>query len=131
MEDVDFSDEFCQFVQAAVPSVQAAELLTLLQQEPERAWTPAELQARLRISGLPDAETARLLQIFESRGLLAAGPDRLLRLGLADPALAAHVHTLARAYEERPVTLIRMIYALRDTRMRSFADAFRLKRSKS
>ena len=40
------------------------------------------------------------------------------------------MRTLARAYKERPVTLIRMIYALRDQRIRSFADAFRLKGSK-
>jgi len=28
MEDVDFSDEFCRFVQVHVPSVEEAELLT-------------------------------------------------------------------------------------------------------
>ena len=130
MEDVDFSDEFCQFVQAAVPSLQAAELLTLLQAESDRSWELAELQARLRTSGLPDAEAARLLQLLEARGLLAPGPDRRLQFRPADAPLAAHVRTLARAYSERPVTLIRVIYALRDVRIRSFAEAFRLKRSK-
>jgi hypothetical protein len=39
------------------------------------------------------------------------------------------VRTLAQAYRERPVTLIRVIYALRDSRIQSFADAFRLRRS--
>jgi len=37
------------------------------------------------------------------------------------------VRTLARAYQERPVTLIRVIYALRDTKIQSFADAFKLR----
>ena len=130
MEDGDFSDEFCQFVRAAVPSLQAAELLTLLQADPERWWELAELQARLRTAGLPDAEATRLLQLVEARELLATGADRRLQFRPADPALAAHVRTVARAYKERPVTLIRMIYALRDQRIRSFADAFRLKGSK-
>ena len=77
VEDTDFSDEFCRFLQAFVPSVEAAEQLIA---HPERA--PAD----------------------------AAG----------------HVATLAKAYEERPVTLFRIIYALRDANIRSFADAFKL-----
>ena len=44
-------------------------------------------------------------------------------------ALDSHVRTLAQAYQERPVTLIRVIYALRDTSIQSFAEAFRLRRS--
>ena len=44
------------------------------------------------------------------------------------PGHPAHVTTLAQAYGERPVTLIRVIYALRDGKIRSFADAFRLRR---
>ena len=79
MEDVDFSDDFCRFVQDNVPSVEVAERL---------------------IAGPP--------------------PD--------DPALKAHVARLAQAYEQRPVTLIRLIYALRDSKIRSFADAFRLRK---
>jgi hypothetical protein len=35
---------------------------------------------------------------------------------------------LALAYKERPVTLFRVIYALRDLKIQSFADAFKLKR---
>jgi hypothetical protein len=46
----------------------------------------------------------------------------------ADPAFQAHLKTLAQAYEERPVTLIRLIYALRDRKIRSFAEAFRLRK---
>ena len=38
------------------------------------------------------------------------------------------VRKLAQAYEERPVTLIRMIYALRDSTIQSFADAFKFRK---
>ena len=38
------------------------------------------------------------------------------------------VRTLAQAYNDRPVTLTRMIYALRDPKIQSFADAFKLRK---
>ena len=79
MEDADFSDDFCRFLQAYVPSVEAAERLIA-----QPGSVPAEL--------------------------------------------AAHVATLAQAYEERPVTLFRIIYALRDANIRSFADAFKVRK---
>ena len=79
MEDADFSDDFCRFLQAHVPSVEAAEQLIS-----RRHSAPAEL--------------------------------------------ASHVAMLAKAYEERPVTLFRIIYALRDANIRSFADAFKVRK---
>jgi len=85
MEDADFSDEFCRFLQANVPTVEAAERLLEASRNP------------------------------------AAGP--------VDDATRAHLATLAQAYEERPVTLFRIIYALRDAKIRSFADAFKLRKS--
>ena len=128
MEDIDFSDEFCAFVQASVPSVQAAELLVVLHNQPERWWDAPELVAQA--GGLAEAEALRLLELFKTRGLLAAGPDKRVQFRPANPYIGAQAAKLAQAYLERPVTLIRMIYALRDTRIRSFADAFKLKRGK-
>ena len=83
MEDADFSDDFCNFIQRHVPSVPAAEALI----------------ARWRENGQ--------LPLTGTEG---------------------HVRTLAQAYEQRPVTLIRLIYALRDGKIRSFADAFKLRK---
>ena len=40
MEDADFSDEFCRFLHANVPSVQAAELLLLLASDHAAALRP-------------------------------------------------------------------------------------------
>jgi hypothetical protein len=39
------------------------------------------------------------------------------------------VHALTRVYNARPVTMVRMIYTLRDEKIRSFADAFRIKKT--
>lgn len=93
MEDVDFSDEFCRFVQAHLPSVEAVERLLAAFRNPD-----AKEIVALRASGLSEADIAR------------------------------HVATLAQAYEQRPVTLFRLVYALRDRKIQSFADAFKLRK---
>ena len=108
MEDADFSDEFCRFVQSTLPTVDAAELLVGAFRNPE-----------LGLEAGPPAEALR------AAGLL----DERLRYRPASDALARHVATLAQAWEERPVTLVRLIYALRDHKIRSFAEAFKLRKN--
>jgi hypothetical protein len=130
MEDAAFSDEFCRFLRVAVPSVDAAELLLLLGRERERWWGGQEALAAL-LPGvvLGEADLARYLALFQAAGLIAVGPDKRVQYRPAHAAIETHVATLAQAYRERPVTLIRVIYALRDSTIQSFADAFKLRRS--
>lgn len=129
LDDSAFSDAFCRFVQTSVPTVEAAELLLALAEEPGRGWLPAELAAKLRATGtLSDTDVQRYLDQFQAAGLVAPGVDGQRQYRPADEALAAHVRMLAHAYRERPVTLFRVIYALRDLKIRSFADAFKLRR---
>ena len=66
--------------------------------------------------------------LFHSNGMIAIGPDKRAQYRPGTSELERHAATLAQAYLERPVTLIRVIYALRDAKIRSFAEAFRLKR---
>jgi hypothetical protein len=130
MEDAAFSDEFCRFLQSAVPTVNAAELLLLLRRERERWWAARDAAAALAPGTLvPEADAARYLGVFQAAGLLAAAPDKRVQYRPGTETLEAHVGTLEQAYRERPVTLIRVIYALRDSRIQSFADAFKLRRT--
>jgi hypothetical protein len=130
MEDTAFSDEFCGFLRTAVPTVDAAELLLLLQREPERWWTAQEAVFTLLPGvSLNEADAARYFALFQGNGLIAVAPDKRVQYRPGFAELDAHVRTLAQAYRERPVTLIRIIYALRDSKIQSFADAFKLKRS--
>ena len=114
-EDADFTDEFCQFLQSAVPAVEAAEFLLLVKGEPGRAWAAPEAAARF-VAGL------------QTSGLVEVDPEQRVRYKPATEVLAAHVATLEKLWRERPVTLIRVIYGLRDSKIRSFADAFTLRR---
>jgi len=128
MEDAAFSDEFCRFLRAAVPTVDAAEVLLLLHREPERWWAAEEVLGALAPSvSLSGSAAAACLAVLLASGLIASGPDKRVQYRPGFGELDAHVRTLAQAYRERPVTLIRVIYALRDSKIQSFADAFRLK----
>lgn len=130
MEDAEFSDAFCGFIQANIPSVEAAELLLALVRQPDEGLSAAQALARTAPGGgLTQAEAARLLEAFRARGLVSSEPGQGYRYRPISEELRLHAETLARAYNERPVTLVRIIYALRDARMRSFAEAFRLRRS--
>ena len=78
---------------------------------------------------LSETDVVRYVGLFQASALVAVGPDRRFQYRPASDAVDANVRTLAQAYRERPVTLFRVIYALRDSRIQSFADAFRLRRS--
>ena len=125
-DEQDFSDEFCAFLQASVATVDAAELLLLLEARRETAWSARELAAKLSPGGIVnEAEVAKYLDVFQTRGLLERTADGRVRYaGSAanDPQLS----TLRRLYVERPVTLFRVIYALRDSKIKTLADAFRI-----
>ncbi len=126
--DPDFTDEFCSFLQRSAANVDAAELLLALFKEPHRSWTPAELCSNLEpIASLSDADAERYLEVFEANGLVARDTAQRAQYRSA-PAHDAQVATLARLYVERPVTLFRVIYALRDLKINTFADAFKPRR---
>jgi hypothetical protein len=127
-KDPDFTDEFCGFLQRCVSNVDAAELLLLFFTHPHRSWRRDDLTAQLAaMVSLSETDAERYLGVFESEGLIERDADRLARFR---PAASDHAHvaTLARLYVERPVTLFRVIYALRDSKIRTFADAFNLRR---
>jgi hypothetical protein len=126
--DPDFTDDFCAFLQRSVASVDAAELLILLSKHRDSTWTPRELVAELEPAAtLSESDAQRYLEVFLQRGLLSRQADQRIKYqpGSADGSFVA---TLERLYLERPVTLFRVIYALRDTKIKTFADAFKLRR---
>src|SRR5688572_10058047 len=111
MQDADFSDEFCRFIQRFIPTVEAAELLLALSAQPDVWREPLQLLAKRGSAfSITNADASRYLEIFRAGGLLAMGPDQRVMYRPETEVLAADVHTLAQAYEQRPVTLIRMIY---------------------
>jgi hypothetical protein len=130
MQDTDFSDDFFEFIQRAVPDVDAAQCLVEIYKQPDTAWSPDQLASSLNPAlRLTHARAATYLELFKARGVLEIRPDRHYQYRPAAMTIDKNVRTLAQAYQERPVTLIRIIYALRDTKIQSFADAFRLRKT--
>jgi len=128
-DQVDFSDAFCAFLQSCVTSVNAAELLLALWRKPTSAWSVGDLVAQLGPGrSLSEAEAIPYIETFKARGLVSRMDDgRVHYRSSAD--FDVHLQTLARLYLERPVTLFRIIYALRDTKVKTLADAFRIWRT--
>lgn len=129
MDDSDFSDEFCSFLQTTIPSVTAAELLLILLGHPDRRWNAQEtVLAQPAGASLSESDARKYFHLFAARGVVAADQEGRVQYRPASAGIDALVRTLERAYNERPVTLIRMIYALRDSRIRSFAEAFKFRK---
>jgi hypothetical protein len=125
-DDNDFTDEFCAFLQASVANVDAAELLLLLDGQRTRAWSAAELATKVNPNGtVTDAEVAKYLDVFEQCHLVDRDAAGRVCYRPSD-RVDEHLATLRRLYVERPVTLFRVIYALRDGKIKTLADAFRI-----
>ena len=130
MEDSAFSEAFLGFIHTAISSVSAAEVLLLVHRHPERWWTPVEVRAALPADvNITESSIAACLDGLRPHGVLEFDAEKRARYRAASDEHDAHVRTLAQAYNERPVTLIRMIYALRDPRIQSFADAFKIRKT--
>ena len=127
MTDPDFPEALRSLIQEAVPSVDAAELLLALSRNPHRALTVRQAMDEAGVRAMPEADAQRSLALFASHGLVA-GDGECYRYAPVNDELDAAVGALVRAYNERPVTLLRTIYAPKDEKIRSFADAFRLKK---
>ena len=76
--------------------------------------------------GISAGDAEKYLRLFEAQGLIGQfGGSYRYR---PESGLAPQVEKLALAYNQRPVTLIRVIYAFRDSSIKSFAEAFRLRK---
>ena len=128
MSDPDFPEDLRSFIQEYISSVDSAELLIVLARDPARKYRLSELIEALRPSVLSEAAARRHLAHFAAQGFVVSESADVFQYSAATPGLDAAVRALTKVYNERPVTLVRMIYAPKDEKIRSFADAFRLKK---
>jgi len=123
----DLPEDLQQLLQTHVPSFPAAEVLVFLAQHRSESWTANAVGQAMRPSSLSPQDIQEYLALFHAHGLIAGNPDTSYQYQPADPKIGSAVESLVKAYNEKPVTLIRTIYALADRKLRSFADAFKLK----
>lgn len=128
MTDPDFPEELRSFIQDTVPTVDAAELLLVLAERPDAEHRLADLISAMRPATLNETVARRYLAQFQTAGMVAVTAPDTYRYKPQSPELDGLVRALTKVFNERPVTLVRIIYAPRDEKIRSFADAFRLKK---
>lgn len=117
-----------RFLAEKIRSVSQLEMLLLVRSAPDRAWSADEICRALYIA--PEMCIEQLEQLRAS-GLFATGtaPGQY-QYAPQDPALADTMAELAVMYHQRRVTVITAIYSEPTDKIRTFADAFRLRKEK-
>jgi hypothetical protein len=127
MSDPDVTEAVQSFIRECVPNVDAIELLLAMAEYPERTFGMRDFFTKIRGTGASDAVLRRYLASFERCGAITEH-NGAYRFAPTSSDTEAIVRVLAKLYTERPVTLVRLIYTLREERIRAFADAFKLKK---
>jgi hypothetical protein len=127
MSESEFPIAVLDLIRRGVPTFPAVEFLIFLQDLPNESWTVEELVEKLRQRSVNAAFITEQLARFRRTGLVEQQDDGRFRFSPATPELAEAVKQLKTAFNERPVTLIRAVYAMADHPIQSFADSFRIK----
>ena len=116
--------ELDQFIASNIHTVEEVEILALLSRSPDTFWSADAVAQRLSLK--PDLVAARCRDL-QRRGLLRAGESGpVYRFAPADDKVRQQVLELVDAYNDRRISVINSIYSANLTRLRSFADAFKL-----
>jgi predicted transcriptional regulator len=123
-------DDVVAFLDANVESFEQLELLRMLGEAREKEWQIAALAKEVQV----DAPTAtRHLAALCGRGLItrvATGSESAYRFGCQTPELEQKLVDTLQVYNERPVSMIKLVYAQASNPLRAFADAFRVRKEK-
>lgn len=127
MADNALPAEVRQLIARHLATMEQVDVLLFLARAPEQWHSSEEIRTALRID--ESGVAARTFDELRAAGLVEAdgGHPTRYRYAPANAREKAAVELLALAYNERPVTLVRAIYA-RPTPAQSFADAFRLRK---
>jgi hypothetical protein len=112
------------FIAEHIDSVVQLEVLLLTHSRPQQSWVAADIARELRIS---TAWTEAALAKLAAAGILT-GNGPAYRYAPSSDQLARTITALAKAYEDRRVTIISMIFSKPPDPIRQFTDAFRFRK---
>lgn len=121
-------EDVVRFLDSNVESIDQLEILRVLGEDPSREWAAAAIAREIQA---PAAATSAHLAALRARGLLAAetrGSDLVCRHGPTGADLVDPLLRVLQLYRERPVSMIKHVYARAGDPLRAFADAFRLRK---
>lgn len=127
MADNGLPAEVRQLIARHLATMEQVDVLLLLARSGDDGLTADEIRTELRLDA--NGVTPRTFDELRAAGLIEhdGGDPPRYRYEPSNPRDRDAVALLALAYNERPVTLVRAIYA-RPTPAQSFADAFRLRK---
>lgn len=123
----DLPESLLRFIESTIPTYQAAEVLLFLAARPEREWKPEEIVVGMRPVVITVPAVKEYLALFKIRGIVKER-DGCFHYEPASPEIEGGIAALAHAYDTAPVTLIGTIYRMAESRIRSFADSFKLRK---
>ncbi len=126
-----FPDDVRVFLEGNIDCLEQLETLRILGGDPARQWSAAEMARETQTS--PEAMDSHLAAL-SARGLLtteAREGTLYCRYGTRSAELDEKLRRLLELYRQRPVTMIRMVYEKASQTLRTFAEAFRLRKKES
>jgi DNA-binding transcriptional ArsR family regulator len=123
-----FPEDVKQFLDANIESVEQLEILRILGDNPHQEWSVVALAREVQAK--PQTIAAHLAAL-QARGLLTIevrGTEAVSRSGPSTPEREVLVQRLLELYRQRPVTMINLVYARARDALRTFAEAFRLRK---
>ena len=129
MSEPELPAEVRQLIYSSVPSIDALEVLVQVVRSKDIPRTVPELIEALRPTEVTEPVVREALALLRTQGILSQSPEGEILYRPNSPALERALGLLVRAYNERPVTLIRTVYAIADAKkIQAFADAFKIKK---
>ena len=123
----DIPDDLLDFLQTAIGSIWALDLMLTLRRQPPAPWTAAALTAEMRANLQLVSD---ILRRFERSGLVAVVEPGQWVWRPATPDLDRLADAAAAAYARTPLRVTRAIADSANRRIRQFADAFKLRPDK-
>jgi len=117
------ADDIKEFILAHIDSIAQLEALLLLRANPEKLWDAAEAARRLYIS---ESDGQEILARLRAKGLVSGDSNAYRYSPGAEKAL---IDRLAEAYARHLIPITNIIHQ-RPSRIREFADAFKLKKER-
>ena len=121
------SETLERFIRERLPSLEQIEIVLLLRRDPSKSWSAPEVSQQL---ATPPESTAMRLFLLASNGILSfegSGVPRY-RYEASDAATDTLIAELLQAYDEKRDALFDIVGTPQRDPIRSFADAFKLKR---
>lgn len=123
-----FPEEIVRFLDGNIESIDQLEILRLLGEDPTSYKSVTTLAEEVQA----DAQIVVAHAIaMRDRGLIhieTRDHETVCRYGPATPELASVAGRLLQLYKERPVSMIKLVYARSHDPLRTFAEAFRIRK---